>query len=119
MRNGRILAGGAVLVPRARRAQGPLERARGLLARPEPLPGEALLIEPCSGIHTWAMGYPIDAAFLDRSGRVLRVVERLAPWRFAACPGARAVLELAAGETARLGLKAGMEARWQDLTETT
>lgn len=118
MRPGRVLADGAVLVPRARRTEGPLERARGLLARPAPGPGEALLIAPCSGIHTWAMAYPIDAAFLDRAGRVLRVVEHLAPWRFAACPGARAVLELAAGQAARLGLKVGMDTRWQDTPET-
>ncbi len=60
------------------------------------------------------MGYSIDAVFLDRSGRILRVVERIAPWRFAACPGARAVLELAAGEAARLGLRTGMATHWQD-----
>lgn len=114
MKAGRILANGTVLIPRARRTEGPLERARGLLARPEPKSGEALLIEPCSGIHTWAMAYPIDAAFLDHGGRILRVVERLSPWRFAACPGARAVLELASGEMARLGLRTGMATHWQD-----
>ena len=117
MKAGRILADGTVLIPSARRTESSLERARGLLARPEPKSGEALLIEPCSGIHTWAMAYSIDAAFLDNGGRILRVVERLSPWRFATCSGARAVLELAAGEAARLGLRTGMATCWQAIGE--
>ncbi len=112
-----LVAGGNVIVPRARRTDGPFERARGLLARPPLKTGEALLIEPCSGIHTWAMAHPIDAAFLDRRGRVLKVAEHLPPWRFSRCPGARAVVELAAGEMTRLGLAKGMEVEWREIAE--
>jgi uncharacterized membrane protein (UPF0127 family) len=114
MKEGVLLADGHVLVPRARRADGPFERARGLLARPAPTPGEALLIAPCSGIHTCAMAYPIDAAFLDRRGRVLRVAVALVPWRFAACREGHAVVELAAGEAACLGIVPGMALEWRE-----
>lgn len=114
MKDGVLLAAGRVLIPRVRRAEGPFERARGLLARPAPGAGEALLIAPCSGIHTCAMAYPIDAVFLDRRGCVLRVVASLAPWRFAACPGGHEVVELAAGEAARLGIAAGMLVEWRE-----
>jgi uncharacterized membrane protein (UPF0127 family) len=114
MKTGRLFADGRLVAPHARRAVGPLERARGLLARPAPKPGEALLLDPCAGIHTWAMAYPIDAAFLDRRGRVLRIAANLPPWRFAACKGGHAVVEWAAGETQRLSIVTGTTLEWRD-----
>ena len=33
----------------------------------------------------WFMRFAIDAAFLDREGRVLRVAEHLRPWQVAGC----------------------------------
>jgi uncharacterized membrane protein (UPF0127 family) len=53
------------------------------------------------------MRFPIDAVFLDGDRRVLRVARGLRPWRAAGAKHARAVLELAAGEAARVGLVAG------------
>ena len=55
----------------------------------------------------WFMRFAIDAAFLDRDGRVLRITEHLRPWRLAACKGAKAVVELPAGECGRVGLAPG------------
>ena len=55
----------------------------------------------------WFMRFPIDAVFLDRENTVLRVVEHLAPWRIAGCRGAKAVVELPAGEASRVGLAVG------------
>ena len=69
--------------------------------------GSGLLIRPTNSIHTFFMRYPIDAVFLDREDRVLRVASELAPWRLAAARRARSVLELAAGECARRGLEPG------------
>jgi uncharacterized membrane protein (UPF0127 family) len=53
------------------------------------------------------MRFPIDAVFLDRDLRVLRVADDLKPWRAAAARKARSVLELPAGEAARRGLAVG------------
>jgi uncharacterized protein len=53
------------------------------------------------------MRFPIDAVFLDRDLRVLRVAADLKPWRAAGCRGARAVLELTAGESERRGVRPG------------
>lgn len=54
------------------------------------------------------MRFAIDAAFLDRDGRVVRTAERLPPWRLAtSARGARDVLELPAGMVARTGTQAG------------
>jgi uncharacterized membrane protein (UPF0127 family) len=47
------------------------------------------------------MRFPIDVVFLDRELKVLDVAEAVPPWRMKARRGARAVLELAAGEAAR------------------
>jgi uncharacterized protein len=55
----------------------------------------------------WFMRFAIDAVFLDREGNVLRVVERLRPWRVAGCLGAKSVIELPAGECERVQLAAG------------
>jgi uncharacterized membrane protein (UPF0127 family)/CheY-like chemotaxis protein len=88
-------------------ADRPLARLRGLIGRSGLPAGEGLLLRPAPSIHTAFMRFPIDALFLDRSLRVLAVVERLQPWRAASKRSARAVLELAAGESARRGVRVG------------
>ena len=76
------------------------ERARGLIGRPPPPPGRGLLITRCNAIHTLFMRYPIDAAFLDRKGDVVKVVRGIRPGRFFVWGGwrARQVLETAGGQ---------------------
>jgi uncharacterized protein len=82
-------------------------RLRGLLGRRELGPGEGLLLRPASSVHTAFMRFPIDVVFLDRELRVLDVAEAVRPWRVKAKRGARAVLELGAGEAARQGIATG------------
>ena len=76
-------------------------RRRGLLGRDSLDPSAALIIAPCSAIHTFFMRFVIDAVFVDRTGRVLKVVHRLKPWRIAASMGAYAVIELNGGSVQR------------------
>jgi uncharacterized membrane protein (UPF0127 family) len=84
-----------------------LTRLKGLLGRPELASGEGLLIRPTNAIHTCFMRFPLDAVFLDADLVVLRTVSHLRAWRFAACRGSRSVLELAAGEISRRGIRPG------------
>ena len=98
---------GSLVCERCLLAETPPTRLRGLLGRAGLERGEGLLLRPASSIHMWFMRFPIDAVFLDGEQRVLRVVEHLAPWRVAVCRGANAVLELPAGEAARVGLAPG------------
>ena len=74
-----------------------LERARGLIGRRGLDSGRGLLIPRCSCIHTFFMRFPIDAAFLDGEGRVVKTVRRVRPWRAFVWGGwrARKVLETA------------------------
>lgn len=55
----------------------------------------------------WFMRFPIDAVFLDRTLHVVGIAESIRPWRVAGRRGARAVLELPAGEAASRGLRPG------------
>lgn len=84
-----------------------LRRLVGLLGRAGLPPGNALLIRPCSSVHTCFMRFPIDVVFVDSDLTVLRVAAGLKPWRMAWCPGAAAVLEMGAGEAALQGLRPG------------
>jgi uncharacterized membrane protein (UPF0127 family) len=97
--------GGALCVGKL--ADNPLLRMRGLLGRSGLPAGEGMLLTPAPSIHTAFMRFPIDALFLDRELRVIKIVERLGPWRVASKARARAVLELAAGESSRQGVKVG------------
>lgn len=80
-------------------------RARGLLGR-DHFEG-ALLLRPCRQVHTIGMHFPLDVAFCDDSGVVLRVAT-LVPWRLS-CPVWRSsfALEASAGAFERWGLRPG------------
>ena len=88
-------------------ADRPLARMRGLMGRRGLPAGRGLLLSPAPAIHTAFMRFEIDALFLDRDLVVIGARDRLRPWRTAAQRGAHAVLELAAGERARLGVEIG------------
>jgi uncharacterized membrane protein (UPF0127 family) len=86
-------------------------RMRGLLGRDELPAGEGLLLRPAPSVHTCFMRFPIDVVFLDSGLRVLAVTPDMAPWSFAGKRCTRAVLELAAGEARRRGIKEGLVLR--------
>ena len=91
---------GDVFVPKLEIAATPWQRMRGLLGRDGLAPGEGMLIKHCWSIHTFFMRFAIDVVYLNGDGRVLKIVENLAPWRLSCCWGARRTLELPAGYVA-------------------
>ena len=98
-----VTAEGIVLARRCHTASSLLARLVGLLATPDLTAAEALWLEPCSSVHSLALRAPIGCAFVDRHGRVLRVVDPLPPWRAARVRGAHAVVECRAGVMGALG----------------
>ena len=85
-----------VLAERAMLADTTLARMRGLLGRPCPEPGAGLVLAPCSEVHTFFMGYPIDVCYAAEDGEVLRVMSSVPPWRMTLpCLGAYWTVELA------------------------
>jgi uncharacterized membrane protein (UPF0127 family) len=94
------------------------DRIVGLLATPEVLPGEGLLIERTSSIHMFFMRYPIDVVFFDKNGRVTKLVHRLKPWRIVPwAPGARDCLELRAGALDRTETQVGDQLEIRDAAD--
>jgi uncharacterized membrane protein (UPF0127 family) len=82
-------------------------RNKGLLQR-ESLPeGSALVIAPCSAVHTFFMKFPIDIAFVAKDGRVLKVRTAMPAWRMTGSLRAFGVIELAAGSFARSETRVG------------
>lgn len=82
------------------------QRLRGLHDLPPLAPTEALILRPCRAVQTFGMREPIDVAFLDAKGAILRLVT-LSPGQVAICPRARLAIEMAAGTAARLDLARG------------
>ena len=98
---------GTIVCERCTVAESPLTRLRGLLGRDGLEPGEGLLLRPASSVHTYFMRFPIDVVFLDRALVVLGIDDGVDPWRAKGRRGAKAVLELPAGESSRRGLSIG------------
>ena len=75
-------------------------RRQGLLGRAGLAAGEALVLAPCSAVHTAFMRFPLDLLFLDRAGAVLKTASGVPPWRIRIAWRGFAVVELAAGALA-------------------
>jgi uncharacterized membrane protein (UPF0127 family) len=110
---------GTVVCERCLLAETSLARLRGLLGRSGLSSGEGLLLRPAASVHTAFMRFTIDVVFLDRDLRVLKVAPEVVPWRTAGCRGARAVLELPAGEASLRGLREGVSLTQVWRTATT
>jgi uncharacterized membrane protein (UPF0127 family) len=99
---------GAVLATSVERADTIQSRLIGLLGRKELPEGSALLLEPCTSIHTFFMRFAIDVAFLSSDGRILRAIGELKPWRATGLYlSARLAVELPSGTLARTGTREG------------
>jgi uncharacterized membrane protein (UPF0127 family) len=74
------------------------DRTVGLLGASSLPSGQGLWIERSPSIHMFFMRFAIDAVFVDADDRVVKVVERLRPWRVVLwARGARDCIELPAG----------------------
>ena len=99
---------GTVLAERLEVPRTFVGRGLGLMFRRELPAGRGMWITPCSGIHMFGMRFPIDAVFVDRRVRVVRVCAGLRPWRLVPLVlGAHGVLELPAGTVGALALERG------------
>ena len=85
-----------------------LSRLRGLFAFPVFESKDALVLQPCSAVHTFGFNYSIDAIFLDNEGMVLKCVV-MKPHSICMCWGAYSVVEFANGTVHRLGLLPGQQ----------
>ena len=91
---------GAVVAGRVELAVDSESRRRGLLGRDAFEEGSALIIAPCSAVHTFSMRFAIDVVFVARDGRVKKTYAAVPASRMAFSAGAFAVIELPAGALA-------------------
>lgn len=98
---------GTELASDARVARSLWSRAVGLLGKPSLPAGQALLIEPCSSVHTAFMRFAIDVLYVDRERRVVKSVANLKPFRVSAARGRCSVIELPSGTIAASKTAAG------------
>jgi uncharacterized membrane protein (UPF0127 family) len=82
-------------------------RKKGLLGRTGLPDGTALVIAPCSAVHTFAMQFPIDVVFARRDGRIIKVRHAMKASRVAGALSAFAVVELTAGAVDRASVRVG------------
>lgn len=82
-------------------------RKKGLLGRDSLADGAALVIAPCSAVHTFAMRFPIDVIFARRDGRIIKMRKAMAASRITGAIGAFAVVEMAAGTIERAAVHVG------------
>jgi uncharacterized membrane protein (UPF0127 family)/Flp pilus assembly protein protease CpaA len=104
-----LLADGRVVCPELAVADTAPRRMKGLLGRKSLDKDEGLLLRPAGSVHTAFMRFPIDVVFTDAELEVLDVRAAVQPWRAVGKRGAKAVLELPAGEAARRGIRPGMK----------
>ncbi|MHB9145152.1 MAG: DUF192 domain-containing protein [Symbiobacteriia bacterium] len=99
---------GQTVASRAGRADTFWTRLQGLMGRRSLDVGEALIIEPCQGVHMLFMRFAIDVFHVAADGRVLRIVPNLKPWRLGpVVRGSRFVIELPAGAALATGTREG------------
>ena len=94
---GKVLASAEVAASRA-------ERRRGLLGRDGV---DGVMCLPVRSVHTVGMKVPVDVAYLDEAGRVLRVQTVQANRVSLPCWSARMAVEAEAGQMAHWGVRPG------------
>lgn len=92
------------------------QRARGLIARPQPRAGAGMYFPHTWSVHGMGMAHALDLVFLDARMQVLRCC-RLPVLGVRSCWRAHGVLEMRCGEIARLGIRPGMQLQLDEVAD--
>lgn len=101
-------------------ARAPEEQARGMMERQSLAPDRGMLFpyDPPQPVAFWMKNtlIPLDMIFIAPGGRILRIEENAVPLSLdpvGSGEAVEAVLELAGGRSAELGIAAGDTVRWK------
>ena len=109
-----VWAGEKRVLARCECSDSLLFRYKGLLGRRGLELDEGILLPHCNSIHMFFMKFPIDAVFLDKGNRIVRICHSIKPWRISPLVlGADSVLETAAGVCRQYTLQPGEELRFK------
>jgi hypothetical protein len=102
-----IEGSGVVLASRIEVAGDSASRRKGLLGRERFDPGEAIVIAPCQGVHTFGMRFAIDIVAVARDGLVVKIRSHVPRRRIVIALNAFAIIELPSGSVEGSKLKVG------------
>jgi len=92
------LRNGDIIADRVEIADGFLTRLAGLMGRRGMPENSALVLAPCSSMHTFFMRFSINAVFLDGQGEVVHMIPEMPPYRISpVVKNAKMVVELPGG----------------------
>ena len=99
---------GTVIAQQARLASSLGQRMKGLLGQDSLSTNEALVLKPCSSIHTFFMRFSIDVLFLDKNMQIIRLFRNMPPNRLSPIVwGSKIAIELPAGKTSQTNTQVG------------
>lgn len=99
-----------VLAHNTRLARSYWQRLVGLMGAKPLAQGEALIIDPCSSVHTHWMRFAIDIIYVNKEHVVVGIDHSLKPWRLGRFyRRVQYVVELPAGTAAATGTLVGDE----------
>jgi hypothetical protein len=97
-----------VITQQARFATSLGQRMKGLLGQDSLAANEALILKPCSSIHTFFMRFAIDVLFLDKNMQIVRLVQDMPPNRLSPIVWAsKMAIELPAGKISQTNTQVG------------
>lgn len=87
-----------------------MSRFMGLMGKSTLSSDEALCFPNCNSIHTFFMKIPIDVLFVSKEGKVIEILESLAPWKMLLPRrGVKHTVEMKSGLARALGITVGDE----------
>ena len=93
---------GVVIAHQARIAASLAQRMQGLLGTKGLGPDQALILKPCTSVHTFFMRFPIDVVFVDKKMCVIKTIPKMPSFRLSPFIWASSIaIELPAGKIAQ------------------
>jgi uncharacterized protein len=97
-----------IIATQTRLARSYFARMFGLMGRKTLAQGEALIIDPCSSVHTHWMRFAIDVIYVNKSNIIVGIDANLKPWRIGKFyKHVQYVVELPAGTADNTGTLVG------------
>lgn len=97
-----------VIAQKAQLATSIGQRMKGLLGRSSLSADQALVLEPCTSIHTFFMRFPIDVLFLDKNMCIIKAIQNMPPSRLSPIIWAsQMAIELPAGKISQTNTRPG------------
>jgi uncharacterized membrane protein (UPF0127 family) len=90
----------SIIASQTKEAKSFRDRLMGLMFVKEMDGYDGILFDNCRAIHTHFMKFEMDAIFLDKNNKVIKIIRKMKPWRFSSIYlKANKVLELKGGAT--------------------